>query len=151
VAWACACRACAVRRRGFYQGRDVLDDERLKATAVRAAFGVEIIISGRILIVLGRIIKEKIVCFGAHMHCGRREILPSALPPRGLSRLQAAAYIGVSPTLFDEMVADKRMPRPKRINRRAVWDRLQLDEAFAALPNDGEEDRADDVWSRCAV
>jgi len=78
-------------------------------------------------------------------------ILPQSLAPRGLSRVQAAAYIGVSPTLFDAMIADRRMPRPKRINSRTVWDRIQLDAAFSALPNDGEDERADDVWARCAL
>ena len=67
----------------------------------------------------------------------RRDSLPSSLPPRGLSRVQAAAYVGVSPSLFDEMVKDGRMPSPVRINSRVLWDRLQLDEAFAALPHDG--------------
>jgi hypothetical protein len=81
----------------------------------------------------------------------RRDVLPPSLPPRGLSRVAAAEYIGVGVTLFEEMVADGRMPRPKRINNRKVWDRHALDAAFAALPNDGEEDRADDVWSRCAA
>lgn len=65
----------------------------------------------------------------------RADILPPSLPPRGLSRTQAAAYIGVSPGLFDEMVRDGRMPGPKRINARTVWDRNQLDAAFEALPN----------------
>lgn len=71
----------------------------------------------------------------------RRDILPSSLPPRGLSRVEAAAYVGVSPSLFDAMVRDRRMPRPKRINARLVWDRLRLDAAFAALP-DGDGDAA---------
>jgi predicted DNA-binding transcriptional regulator AlpA len=66
----------------------------------------------------------------------RREILPASLPPRGLSRVEAAAYIGVSPPLFDAMVADGRMPRPKRANRRTLWDRRALDLAFEALPDD---------------
>lgn len=57
-----------------------------------------------------------------------------AYPPRGLSRDQAARYIGIGPTLFDEMVADGRMPRPKRVNGRVVWDRLGLDSAFNDLP-----------------
>jgi hypothetical protein len=57
------------------------------------------------------------------------------LEPRGLNRVQSAAYICVSPTLFDEMVRDGRMPQPKRINSRRVWDRRRLDEAFEALPN----------------
>ena len=46
--------------------------------------------------------------------------------------------MGVSPSLFDALVKDGRMPVPKRINSRKVWDRLQLDGAFAALP-DGDE------------
>lgn len=64
------------------------------------------------------------------------EILPPSLPPRGLSRVAAAAYIGISPSLFDIMVKDGRMPRPKRINARTVWDRKRLDEAFDALPDE---------------
>jgi predicted DNA-binding transcriptional regulator AlpA len=79
----------------------------------------------------------------------RENILPPSLPPRGLSRVQSAAYIGVSPTLFDEMVDDGRMPKPIRINSRVLWDRLQLDEAFAALSDDGSN--GDDPWSKVAV
>ena len=80
----------------------------------------------------------------------RPDVLPPSLAPRGLSRVQAAAYIGVSPSLFDEMVKDGRMPRPMRINARTVWDRVKLDEAFAALLHDGEEDSADE-WSNPSV
>jgi predicted DNA-binding transcriptional regulator AlpA len=65
----------------------------------------------------------------------QHELLPT-LTPRGLSRVQSAHYIGVSPSLFDEMVQDGRMPPPKRINSRTVWDRKQLDEAFEALPDE---------------
>ena len=57
--------------------------------------------------------------------------------PRGLSRVEAAAYVGVSPSLFGKMVADGRMPSPKQINARVVWDRIALDFAFAALPDAG--------------
>lgn len=58
-----------------------------------------------------------------------------AYPPLGLSREEAARYVGVGTTLFDEMVADHRMPAPKRINKRAVWDRTRLEMAFANLPD----------------
>ena len=58
-------------------------------------------------------------------------------PPRGLSRDEAARYIGVGVTLFDEMVADGRMPKPKGINRRLVWDRYGLDAHFTDLPETG--------------
>ncbi len=54
--------------------------------------------------------------------------------PRGLSRELAALYIGVGTTLFDEMVADGRMPKPKRINSRVIWDRFELDAAFSDIP-----------------
>jgi predicted DNA-binding transcriptional regulator AlpA len=55
--------------------------------------------------------------------------------PRGLSREEAAYYVGVSASMFDLMVKDGRMPQPKEINARRVWDRRRLDEAFDALPD----------------
>jgi hypothetical protein len=73
------------------------------------------------------------------MSAGRASVLPVSCPPRGLSRPAAAEYIGVSITKFDAMVADGRMPGPKDIDRRKVWDRLALDAAFAALPSEDEE------------
>jgi predicted DNA-binding transcriptional regulator AlpA len=65
--------------------------------------------------------------------------------PRGMSRIESAYYVGVSPSLFDEMVNDGRMPGPKRINTRVVWDRFALDAAFEAVP-DKVEVVADDDW-----
>ena len=79
------------------------------------------------------------------MKRGPDNILPHSLAPRGLSREQAAAYVGISPSFFDMLVKDGRMPGPKRVNSRVVWDRLKLDAAFEAL---GETDgaSADDEW-----
>lgn len=75
------------------------------------------------------------------------ERAPTACPlpaARGLNRVQAAAYVGVSPSLFDEMISDGRMPKPKKANARTIWDRRALDRAFDRLPGgDGEED---DGW-----
>lgn len=82
------------------------------------------------------------------MMASRDDVLPRSLAPRGLSRVQAAAYIGVSPSLFDEMIADGRMPKPTRINARTVWDRIKLDEAFAALSDSNADD---DPWSKVAL
>jgi predicted DNA-binding transcriptional regulator AlpA len=59
-------------------------------------------------------------------------------PPRGLSRDDAARYIGVGPSKFDAMVSDGLMPRPKRIGSRVVWDRLKIDAAFSDLPDDNK-------------
>jgi hypothetical protein len=33
------------------------------------------------------------------------------------------------------LVEDGRMPTPKRINSRIVWDRKQVDEAFELIPD----------------
>ena len=75
--------------------------------------------------------------------------LPLSLPPLGLSRTEAAALIGVSPTMFDRMVADGKMPKALRIyGRRTIWDRKKVEAAFAALDT---SDEADDVWARCRV
>lgn len=53
-----------------------------------------------------------------------------------MSREEAARYVGVGITKFDEMVADGRMPKPKRIDGRVVWDRLKIEAAFTDLPED---------------
>jgi hypothetical protein len=49
----------------------------------------------------------------------------------------------VGNTKFDEMVADRRMPRPKRVDGRVIWDRLQIDAAFTDLPEDKKASRLD--------
>jgi predicted DNA-binding transcriptional regulator AlpA len=58
------------------------------------------------------------------------------IPRRGLSRDEAAMYIGISTGKFDEMVADGRMPEPVKIDSRKVWDIRSLDLAFDALPRE---------------
>jgi predicted DNA-binding transcriptional regulator AlpA len=83
----------------------------------------------------------------------------TGLTPLGLDRIQAAAYIGVSPSLFDAMVKDGRMPKGKRTGKvSVVWSRAALEQAFAALPNvdgDIEDDsaphRPTDVYDRAAA
>lgn len=61
-------------------------------------------------------------------------------PRRGLSCAESADYIGVSVSKFLEMVADGRMPPPKEIDRRRVWDIRKLDAAFDDLPGDQDSD-----------
>lgn len=67
----------------------------------------------------------------------RRDILPRSLPPRGLSRVESARYLGIGLTLFEELVHDGTLPGPKRLRGRTVWDRIELDAAFEALPTEG--------------
>jgi len=79
---------------------------------------------------------EKYVADSIKLHQG--------IIPRGFSREQSARYIGVSSNLFDQLVGDGRMPQPKIINKRCVWDRYELDAAFEALPHKDEDQAADD-------
>ncbi|MCK1330647.1 MULTISPECIES: hypothetical protein [unclassified Bradyrhizobium] len=54
---------------------------------------------------------------------------------RCMSRDEAARYVGVGTTKFDEMVADGRMPKPKEVDGRVIWDRLRVEGAFIDLPS----------------
>jgi excisionase family DNA binding protein len=53
--------------------------------------------------------------------------------PRGLSRLEAARYIGVSENTYDKLVAEGRMPPAIRIGTRRVYDRERIDLFFSAF------------------
>ncbi|SDE12470.1 hypothetical protein SAMN05216337_102068 [Bradyrhizobium brasilense] len=53
--------------------------------------------------------------------------------PRGLSRVYAARYIGVSLNIWDKMVAAGDMPKPKRTYGRTIWDKIAVDRAFDLL------------------
>ena len=74
-------------------------------------------------------------------------------PRRGLSRVEAALYVGISPTKFDELVSDGRMPPPKRIDTRKIWDVRALDVAFDALPGGSNEYNKsnDDPWGHVSA
>lgn len=72
---------------------------------------------------------------------------PTLLLPRGYRREQAAEYVGVSATKFDEWVREGVMPRPARRDGIVVWDRRALDAAFDALnesPRDASWDDLED-------
>jgi hypothetical protein len=64
-----------------------------------------------------------------------------------LSRVHAAADIGISPTKFDELVQDGRMPKPFPVDARRIWDRWKLDEAVTALSDAAEENPWDEVFA----
>lgn len=74
---------------------------------------------------------------------------PVSYPPRGLSREEAARWVGLGTSKFDELVAAGRLPKPKRIDGRVVWDRLKVDAAFSELGED-EGNRIDALFARRA-
>jgi predicted DNA-binding transcriptional regulator AlpA len=64
------------------------------------------------------------------------------------SRDEAARYVGVGATKFDEMVSDGRMPRPKRVDGRVIWDRLRIEAAFSDLPDNNRANPLDRMLAR---
>lgn len=52
--------------------------------------------------------------------------------PRGLTRSEAAAYVGLSDRTFSRRVRDGLLPGPSPCTGR--WDRLALDAALGAAP-----------------
>ncbi len=77
----------------------------------------------------------------------RPTALPPTLAPRLISREAAAAYVSVSPTTFEEMVEEGRMPRPRLLGgRRKAWDVRALDMAVDNLPVEGSH-ITDETWS----
>lgn len=65
---------------------------------------------------------------------------------RLLRRPEAAAYGGISAGLFDQMVADGRMPRPRVVNSLKLWDLRDLDAAIDALPVQGGDPAEKSSW-----
>jgi hypothetical protein len=66
------------------------------------------------------------------------------IPRRGLSRVEAAMYIGISTRKFDQLVRDGRMPLPVCIDNRKLWDIRKLDAAFDALDSEPTDESWDD-------
>lgn len=64
----------------------------------------------------------------------RTQLLPASLPPVGINRDQAAALIGISPTLFDKCEAAGMLPAPHAIFGRLVYDRDEVIAAFRNTP-----------------
>ncbi len=72
------------------------------------------------------------------------------LLPRGLRRTDAARYVGISASTFDEWVKREVLPRPKRQGGVVLWDRLALDSSMDALfypDQDSDMDKWDDIRS----
>ena len=66
----------------------------------------------------------------------KAEELPNRRPPAMLSREEAAAYVGVSATVFDEEVAAGMWPQPIRRGRKGkkpTWSVAALDARITAL------------------
>ena len=79
----------------------------------------------------------------------RADIMPFLPVVFGLGEVEAAAAIGVSASKFRTLVKDKRMPSPRCLDGRNIWDVDELRAAFKALPHEGESEMADS-WADVA-
>ena len=60
--------------------------------------------------------------------------------PRGLGKSQAAAYLSISTTLFDNLVRAGSVPRGRKISeKRTVWLKEELDDYLSCLPVEQDE------------
>jgi hypothetical protein len=64
------------------------------------------------------------------------KIRATNLPRRGLSREEAAMYLGIGAGTFDDMRARGQIEPPRVIGGRKLWDIRDLDMAFDALPRE---------------
>jgi hypothetical protein len=64
------------------------------------------------------------------------KIRATSLPRRGLSREEAAMYLGISSGTFDEMRSTGQVEPPRLTKGRKLWDIRDLDMAFDALPRE---------------
>jgi predicted DNA-binding transcriptional regulator AlpA len=77
----------------------------------------------------------------------KQTALPATLPPRLISREAAAAYVSVSPNIFDEMVKSRKMPQAKALTeRRIAWDVRELDLFIDNLPSTNATAVIDATW-----
>lgn len=54
--------------------------------------------------------------------------------PRGLRRVDAARYLGISPSHFDAQRKAGNIPAPKQMLGVVLWDRNDLDRLFDDVP-----------------
>jgi predicted DNA-binding transcriptional regulator AlpA len=67
-----------------------------------------------------------------------KAVISKSLPlRRGLDENEAAVYLSLSPSSFRKLVAKRRMPKPRLLGSRRVWDIEELDLAFKACPREG--------------
>lgn len=66
---------------------------------------------------------------------------------RGLRREEAASYVGLSASKFDDLVKRGDMPRPLTVDSCRIWDVRELDEAFEALKSGPTRPAGTHAWA----
>ena len=58
--------------------------------------------------------------------------------PIAVGREGAAALLSIAPSTFDDLVAKGRMPQPREIGRRVLWDTDEIRDYFRRIPRRGQ-------------
>jgi hypothetical protein len=83
----------------------------------------------------------------------RRRNSPNHIPPIErfcVRREDAAALFSISPSLFDELIAEGVFPPPKYLHSVPVWDVRKLLIAWHKYLGD-DDDKGGDPWARAAL
>lgn len=73
---------------------------------------------------------------------GNFDHLPPGVYPFAVPLDAAAALVGVSSNYFGQLVEEGRMPQPREIGRRVLWDTEEVKAAWRAIPKRGEAAKA---------
>jgi hypothetical protein len=68
---------------------------------------------------------------------------PALVSGRSSGAVEAAAYIGISPSKFDELRKANRVAPPKLLDGRLIFTTERLDEFLDALPDENQTDNDD--------
>ena len=74
---------------------------------------------------------------------GRKLADTLAYPPRALRADRAAAYLDMGTSTFLELVAQGRLPKPKKLRGLTFWDRLALDQFVDHYEGEPEDTRSE--------
>lgn len=91
-----------------------------------------------------------------------RALIRCPREPLGLGLNEAAAYLGLGPSLFERLVAEGKMPFPRQLAGRRVWDAEEVAAAFRRIPHatpanlrpgamSMHDDEADSPWSEARL
>jgi excisionase family DNA binding protein len=69
-------------------------------------------------------------------------------PPRAMRADRAAAYLSIATSTFLKLVAEKRLPRSKKLGGIVLWDRVELDAFVEHFEGEADEKSIDDKWAK---
>jgi predicted DNA-binding transcriptional regulator AlpA len=69
----------------------------------------------------------------------RFDHLPPGVVPFAVSRETAAELLGISSGTFDKLVKSGKLPEPREVESRILWDSAEIRAAWRAMPRRGQQ------------